>query len=71
MLTLFCLSDQMGEGLAGSKRQYEGRIQMLEKELGWYMWAHQELSQRLSKMAVLPLNAAGNQAKGMSFQSSL
>ncbi|XP_077328929.1 kinesin-like protein KIF7 [Lithobates pipiens] len=55
--------DQMGEGLAGSKRQYEGRIQMLEKELGWYMWAHQELSQRLSKMAVPPLNAAGNQAK--------
>ncbi|XP_018427039.1 PREDICTED: kinesin-like protein KIF7 [Nanorana parkeri] len=55
--------DQMGEGLAGSKRQYEGRIQMLERELGWYMWAHQELSQRLNKMAV-PLNAPGNQVKG-------
>ncbi|XP_068131299.1 kinesin-like protein KIF7 [Hyperolius riggenbachi] len=54
--------DQMGEGLAGSKRQYEGRIQMLEKELSWYMWAHQELSHRLSKMAV-PLNPPGNHAK--------
>ncbi|XP_053573646.1 kinesin-like protein KIF7 [Bombina bombina] len=43
---------QMGEGLAVSKRQYEGRIQMLEKELGWYMWAYQELSQRLSKQTV-------------------
>uniref|UniRef100_A0A5S6NU99 Torsin-4A n=1 Tax=Xenopus tropicalis TaxID=8364 RepID=A0A5S6NU99_XENTR len=35
---------QMGEGLAGSKRQYEARIQMLEKELCWYMQAHQELT---------------------------
>ncbi|XP_040270088.1 kinesin-like protein KIF7 isoform X2 [Bufo bufo] len=51
--------DQMGEGLAGSKRQYEGRIQMLEKELGWYMWAHQELSQRLNKMAVNPQGTHG------------
>ncbi|XP_075431277.1 kinesin-like protein KIF7 isoform X3 [Ascaphus truei] len=48
--------DQMGEGLAGSRRQYEGRIQMLEKELGWYMWAHQELSQRLSTLTVPTLN---------------
>ncbi|XP_075714288.1 kinesin-like protein KIF7 isoform X2 [Rhinoderma darwinii] len=56
--------DQMGEGLAGSKRQYEGTIQMLEKELGWYMWAHQELSQRLNKMAVPPLNPQGTHGKG-------
>lgn len=54
----------MGEGLAGSKRQYEGRIQMLEKELSWYMWAYQELSQRLNKMAVPSLNAPGNHVKG-------
>ncbi|KAM4611230.1 kinesin-like protein KIF7 [Discoglossus pictus] len=47
---------QTGEGLAGSKRHYEGRIQMLEKELGWYMWAHQELSQRLNKLTVPTLN---------------
>ncbi|KAM8972299.1 kinesin-like protein KIF7 [Pelodytes ibericus] len=46
--------DQMGEGLAGSKRQYEVTIQMLQKELGWYMWAHQELTQRLSKFVVNP-----------------
>lgn len=56
--------DQMGEGLAGSKRQYEGRIQMLEKELGWYMWAHQELSQRLNKIGVLPVNPQGTHGKG-------
>ncbi|XP_075063877.1 kinesin-like protein KIF7 [Mixophyes fleayi] len=55
--------DQMGEGLAGSKRQYEGRIQMLEKELGWYMWAHQELSQRLNKLAVPSVNLPGTHAK--------
>ncbi|XP_072255233.1 kinesin-like protein KIF7 [Pyxicephalus adspersus] len=54
---------QMGEGLAGSKRQYEGRIQMLENELSRYMWAYQELSQRLNKMAMPPLNAPGNQVK--------
>ncbi|XP_069840724.1 kinesin-like protein KIF7 isoform X2 [Dendropsophus ebraccatus] len=56
--------DQMGEGLAGSKRLYEGRIQKLEKELGWYMWAHQELSQRLNKMAVPPPNPQGANGKG-------
>ncbi|XP_072004589.1 kinesin-like protein KIF7 [Engystomops pustulosus] len=55
--------DQMGEGLAGSRRQYEGRIQKLEKELGWYMWAHQELSQRLNKMAVAPPNPQGSHGK--------
>ncbi|XP_077119605.1 kinesin-like protein KIF7 [Ranitomeya variabilis] len=55
--------DQMGEGLAGSRRQYEGRIQTLEKELGWYMWAHQELSQRLNKMTVPPLNPQGTHGK--------
>ncbi|XP_053320393.1 kinesin-like protein KIF7 [Spea bombifrons] len=48
--------DQMGEGLAGSKRQYEATIQMLQKELRWYMWAHQELSQRLSKFTVPAVN---------------
>ncbi|XP_063781863.1 kinesin-like protein KIF7 [Pseudophryne corroboree] len=56
--------DQMGEGLAGSKRQYEGRIQMLEKELGWYIWAHQELSQRLNKLAVPSPNLPGSHVKG-------
>ncbi|KAM4039296.1 kinesin-like protein KIF7 isoform 1-T2 [Anomaloglossus baeobatrachus] len=55
--------DQMGEGLAGSKRQYEGRIQKLEKELGWYMWAHQELSQRLNKMTVPPPNPQASHGK--------
>ncbi|XP_017658597.1 kinesin-like protein KIF7 isoform X3 [Nannospalax galili] len=40
--------DHLGEGLADSKRQYEARIQALEKELGRYMWINQELKQKLS-----------------------
>ncbi|KFU94481.1 Kinesin-like KIF7, partial [Chaetura pelagica] len=39
--------EHMDEGLASSKLQYEARIQVLEKELSRYMWANQELSQRL------------------------
>ncbi|KFR02608.1 Kinesin-like KIF7, partial [Nipponia nippon] len=39
--------EHMDEGLASSKLQYEARIQVLEKELGRYMWANQELNQRL------------------------
>ncbi|XP_037590621.1 kinesin-like protein KIF7 isoform X4 [Cebus imitator] len=39
--------DHLGEGLADSKRQYEARIQALEKELGRYMWINQELKQKL------------------------
>ncbi|XP_064336642.1 kinesin-like protein KIF7 [Camelus dromedarius] len=46
--------DHLGEGLADSKRQYEARIQVLEKELGRHMWINQELKQKLSGM-----NAAG------------
>lgn len=34
-----------------SKRQYESRIQALEKELGRHMWMNQELRQRLSGVA--------------------
>ncbi|XP_027977980.1 kinesin-like protein KIF7 isoform X2 [Eumetopias jubatus] len=40
--------DHLGEGLADSKRQYESRIQALEKELGRHMWLNQELKQKLS-----------------------
>ncbi|KFO88157.1 Kinesin-like KIF7, partial [Buceros rhinoceros silvestris] len=39
--------EHMDEGLASSKLQYEARIQVLEKELSRYMWANQELNQRL------------------------
>ncbi|KFQ52272.1 Kinesin-like KIF7, partial [Pelecanus crispus] len=39
--------EHMDEGLASSKLQYEARIQVLEKELSHYMWANQELNQRL------------------------
>ncbi|XP_056356301.1 kinesin-like protein KIF7 isoform X1 [Oenanthe melanoleuca] len=42
--------EHMDEGLASSKLQYEARIQVLEKELSRYMWANQELNQRLSNM---------------------
>ncbi|XP_059679824.1 kinesin-like protein KIF7 [Gavia stellata] len=46
--------EHMDEGLASSKLQYEARIQVLEKELSHYMWANQELSQRLSNMNLHP-----------------
>ncbi|TRZ20658.1 hypothetical protein HGM15179_006466 [Zosterops borbonicus] len=46
--------EHMDEGLASSKLQYEARIQMLEKELSRYMWANQELNQRLSNMNLHP-----------------
>ncbi|OCT89733.1 kinesin-like protein KIF7 isoform X2 [Xenopus laevis] len=60
-LILKQFQDQRAEGFAGSKRQYEARIQMLEKELCWYMQAHQELSQRLSKVPIPKLNAPAHQ----------
>ncbi|XP_021574517.1 kinesin-like protein KIF7 [Carlito syrichta] len=44
--------DHLGEGLADSKRQYESRIQALEKELGRHMWINQELRQKLGSMNV-------------------
>uniref|UniRef100_A0A8C0IKJ2 Kinesin family member 7 n=1 Tax=Chelonoidis abingdonii TaxID=106734 RepID=A0A8C0IKJ2_CHEAB len=43
--------EHMGEGLASSKLQFEGRIQVLEKELSCYMWANQVLNQRLSNLS--------------------
>ncbi|XP_062486409.1 kinesin-like protein KIF7 isoform X2 [Pezoporus occidentalis] len=52
--------EHMDEGLASSKLQYEARIQVLEKELSRYMWANQELNQRLNSMSVHP-----GQTKGM------
>ncbi|XP_038003103.1 kinesin-like protein KIF7 isoform X2 [Motacilla alba alba] len=52
--------EHMDEGLASSKLQYEARIQALEKELSRYMWANQELNQRLSNMNLHP-----GQTKGM------
>ncbi|XP_051652901.1 kinesin-like protein KIF7 isoform X1 [Manacus candei] len=46
--------EHMDEGLASSRLQYEARIQVLEKELSRYMWANQELNQRLSNMNLHP-----------------
>lgn len=37
--------------MADSKRQYEARIQTLEKELGRHMWLNQELRQKLGAQA--------------------
>ncbi|XP_047650874.1 LOW QUALITY PROTEIN: kinesin-like protein KIF7 [Phacochoerus africanus] len=42
--------DHLGEGFADSKRQYETRIQALEKELGRHVWMNQELKQQLSSL---------------------
>lgn len=49
----------MDEGLASSRLQYEGRIQVLEKELSRYMRANQELSQRLSNLSLQPGGTKG------------
>uniref|UniRef100_A0A8C6ZVU2 Kinesin family member 7 n=1 Tax=Nothoprocta perdicaria TaxID=30464 RepID=A0A8C6ZVU2_NOTPE len=51
--------EHMDEELASSKIQYEGRIQVLEKELSRYMWANQELNQRLSNMNLNPAQTKG------------
>uniref|UniRef100_G3QZL0 Kinesin family member 7 n=1 Tax=Gorilla gorilla gorilla TaxID=9595 RepID=G3QZL0_GORGO len=51
--------DHLGEGLADSRRQYEARIQALEKELGRYMWINQELKQKLGSV-----NAVGHSRGG-------
>ncbi|XP_040349337.1 LOW QUALITY PROTEIN: kinesin-like protein KIF7 [Herpailurus yagouaroundi] len=51
--------DHLGEGLADSRRQYETRIQALEKELGRHLWMNQELKQKLSS-----LSAAGQSRGG-------
>ncbi|XP_076980289.1 kinesin-like protein KIF7 [Tamandua tetradactyla] len=51
--------DNLGEGLADSKRQYETRIQALERELGRHLWINQELKQKLSS-----LNASGQSRGG-------
>ncbi|XP_015728540.1 kinesin-like protein KIF7 isoform X2 [Coturnix japonica] len=51
--------EHMEEGLASSKLQYEGRIQVLEKELSRYMRANQELSQRLNSINLHPGAAKG------------
>nr|XP_033798728.1 kinesin-like protein KIF7 isoform X2 [Geotrypetes seraphini] len=55
--------EQMTEGLSGSKQQYEGRMQMLEKELSWYMRTHQELTQKLSMLTGYPLHPTGDHSK--------
>uniref|UniRef100_A0A671EA54 Kinesin family member 7 n=1 Tax=Rhinolophus ferrumequinum TaxID=59479 RepID=A0A671EA54_RHIFE len=51
--------DQLGGGLADSKRQYESRIQALEKELGRFMWMNQELRQRLSGVTATAQSRGG------------
>uniref|UniRef100_A0A8C5TN56 Kinesin family member 7 n=1 Tax=Malurus cyaneus samueli TaxID=2593467 RepID=A0A8C5TN56_9PASS len=51
--------EHMDEGLASSKLQYEARIQVLEKELSRYIWANQELNQRLSNMSLHPGQSKG------------
>ncbi|XP_051484464.1 kinesin-like protein KIF7 isoform X1 [Apus apus] len=51
--------EHMDEGLASSKLQYEARIQVLEKELSRYVWANQELNQRLSNINLHPGQTRG------------
>ncbi|XP_055572068.1 kinesin-like protein KIF7 isoform X1 [Falco cherrug] len=57
--------EHMDEGLASSKLQYEARIQVLEKELSHYMWANQELNQRLSNMNLHPGQTKAGMERGI------
>uniref|UniRef100_A0A8B9UY51 Kinesin family member 7 n=1 Tax=Anas zonorhyncha TaxID=75864 RepID=A0A8B9UY51_9AVES len=57
--------EHMDEGLASSKLQYEGRIQLLEKELSRYLRANQELSQRLSSLSLQPGGPKGERRFGI------
>ncbi|XP_054998121.1 kinesin-like protein KIF7 isoform X2 [Sorex araneus] len=52
--------DHLGEGLADSRRQYEARIQTLEKELGRHMWLNQELRQKLSSVQAAGQSRGGD-----------
>lgn len=54
----FFSPDHLGEGLADSRRQYETRIQALEKELGRHVRLNQELKQKLSSLS------AASQSRG-------
>ncbi|XP_070351423.1 kinesin-like protein KIF7 isoform X1 [Equus asinus] len=51
--------DHLGEGLADSKRQYETRIQALERELGRHMWINQELKQKLGSLSAASQSRGG------------
>ncbi|KAG8516328.1 Kinesin-like protein KIF7 [Galemys pyrenaicus] len=42
--------DHLGEGGMDGRRQYEARIQALERELGRHMWLNQELRQKLGSL---------------------
>ncbi|XP_043533223.1 kinesin-like protein kif7 [Chiloscyllium plagiosum] len=54
---------QMDEGIAGSQRQYEGWIQMLEKELVWYKRANHELNTKLRELSSYLVNQPAEQNK--------
>ncbi|XP_041031027.1 kinesin-like protein kif7 [Carcharodon carcharias] len=58
---------QMDEGIAGSQRQYEGWIQMLEKELAWYKQANHELNMKLRELSSYLLNQPAEQSKRLGF----
>ncbi|KAM4826166.1 kinesin-like protein KIF7 isoform 2-T2 [Thomomys bottae] len=55
--------DHLCEGPVDSKRQYEARIQALEKELGRHLWINQELRQKLGGPAAGP--GRGSERRGL------
>ncbi|XP_059808842.1 kinesin-like protein kif7 isoform X4 [Hypanus sabinus] len=54
---------QVDEGIAGSQKQYEGWIQMMEKELAWYKQANHELTLKLKDLSTYLLNIPAEQSK--------
>ncbi|KAM8783129.1 kinesin-like protein KIF7 [Rhynchonycteris naso] len=51
--------DHLSEGLADSRRHYETRIQVLERELGRLLWANQELKQKLVGVSAMGQSRGG------------
>ncbi|XP_055517518.1 kinesin-like protein kif7 [Leucoraja erinacea] len=54
---------QVDEGFAGRQKQYEGCIQMLDKELAWYKQANHELNLKLKDLSTYLLNHPAEQSK--------
>ncbi|XP_078283537.1 kinesin-like protein kif7 [Rhinoraja longicauda] len=54
---------QVDEGIAGRQKQYEGCIQMLDKELAWYKQANHQLNLKLKDLSTYLLNHPVEQSK--------
>ncbi|XP_037365893.1 LOW QUALITY PROTEIN: kinesin-like protein KIF7 [Talpa occidentalis] len=61
--------DHVGEGGVDSRRQYEARIQALEKELGRHVWINQELRQKLGGLSTVAGPSRGGEKRTLCLES--